>query len=223
MGFERLVILDAHLLLAESLREQLRRSGVETLIGRVDRALEQVRDWRATHVLLDPGLPGAAALVERLAREAPEVAVWLLDRPGAGDASRFPRDARTASTSQCAPVRHAPVVRRSCDLAGFVAMLRDGGATGGPVAVAATRPHTTEERLVRSLTAREAEVLECLVAGAAGGVIAHRLAISPHTVRTHIQNILAKLSVGSRHEAAVIGRRAGLAPRRAFHEGSIPA
>jgi two-component system nitrate/nitrite response regulator NarL len=60
------------------------------------------------------------------------------------------------------------------------------------------------------LTRREREVLACLTDGADNDAIARSLVISPETVRTHIQNILAKLGVHSRLEATVFVRRQGL-------------
>ena len=53
-----------------------------------------------------------------------------------------------------------------------------------------------------SLGNREREVLEELVTGLDNHAIAAKLHLSPHTVRTHTQNILAKLGVHSRLEAA---------------------
>ena len=57
------------------------------------------------------------------------------------------------------------------------------------------------------LTRREREVLACLIDGADNDAIARTLVISPETVRTHIQNILAKLGVHSRLEATVFVRQ----------------
>jgi DNA-binding NarL/FixJ family response regulator len=52
------------------------------------------------------------------------------------------------------------------------------------------------------LTRREREVLALLADGADNEGIASTLFISPQTARTHIQNVLTKLGVHSRHEAA---------------------
>jgi DNA-binding NarL/FixJ family response regulator len=61
------------------------------------------------------------------------------------------------------------------------------------------------ERVSR-LTRREREVLSLLADGADNHVIASVLVISPQTARTHIQNVLAKLGVHSRLEAAAFAR-----------------
>lgn len=77
----------------------------------------------------------------------------------------------------------------------------------------ATRRHRTEsERLVESLTPREREVLRCMVAGLGRKAVAERLYLSPHTVRTHMQNVLGKLGVHSTLAAVALARRAGVGP-----------
>ena len=60
------------------------------------------------------------------------------------------------------------------------------------------------------LTRREREVLALLTEGADNDAIAQALVISPQTARTHIQNVLGKLGVHSRLEAAAFGRRDGV-------------
>ncbi|MDT3397580.1 response regulator transcription factor [Streptomyces sp. B1866] len=77
----------------------------------------------------------------------------------------------------------------------------------------ATRKHRTEsQRLVESLTPREREVLRCMVAGLGRKAVAERLFLSPHTVRTHMQNVLGKLGVHSTLAAVALARRAGVGP-----------
>ncbi|MDP9117467.1 MAG: response regulator transcription factor [Actinomycetota bacterium] len=60
------------------------------------------------------------------------------------------------------------------------------------------------------MTAREREVLAVLVQGRSNRQIAAQLYISEKTVSVHVSNILAKLGVGSRTEAAAMARRDGL-------------
>jgi two-component system nitrate/nitrite response regulator NarL len=60
------------------------------------------------------------------------------------------------------------------------------------------------------LTAREREVLTLLVRGATSGEIARELSVSDNTVRTHMQNIFAKLGVRSRVQAAAIAVKHGV-------------
>lgn len=67
--------------------------------------------------------------------------------------------------------------------------------------------HEAFERLSR-LTQREREVLDLLAAGANKQAIAQALSISPETARTHVQNLLGKLQVHSRLEAAAFVQQA---------------
>jgi DNA-binding NarL/FixJ family response regulator len=71
-------------------------------------------------------------------------------------------------------------------------------------------PRVSEEEST-ALTHREQEVLSLVAEGATDGEIAAALSISLHTVKSHMRNILAKLHVGSRHEAARYARDKGLA------------
>jgi DNA-binding NarL/FixJ family response regulator len=76
----------------------------------------------------------------------------------------------------------------------------------------ARRDRTESERLVESLTPRERQVLRCMVAGLGRQAVADRLYLSPHTVRTHMQNVLGKLGVHSTLAAVAVARRAGVGP-----------
>ncbi|MEE1929451.1 response regulator transcription factor [Streptomyces sp. TRM 70351] len=77
---------------------------------------------------------------------------------------------------------------------------------------AGARHRSEHERLLASLTPREQEVLRCMVAGLGRKAVAERLFLSPHTVRTHMQNVLGKLGVHSTLAAVALARRAGLTP-----------
>lgn len=65
---------------------------------------------------------------------------------------------------------------------------------------------------IARLTRREREVLALLAEGADNDYIARMLVISPQTARTHIQNILSKLSVHSRLEAAAFVTQNAILP-----------
>jgi len=70
-------------------------------------------------------------------------------------------------------------------------------------------PWDAEEEIV-ALTHREQEVLSLVAEGKTDREIADTLYISLHTVKSHMRNILAKLHVSSRHEAARYARHKGL-------------
>jgi DNA-binding CsgD family transcriptional regulator/tetratricopeptide (TPR) repeat protein len=66
------------------------------------------------------------------------------------------------------------------------------------------------ERTLAGLTPRELEVLRLLVEGRSNRQIAEQLFISGKTASVHVTNLLAKLGVHSRLEAAAMARRLGL-------------
>jgi DNA-binding NarL/FixJ family response regulator len=75
----------------------------------------------------------------------------------------------------------------------------------------ATAPHDRH----RELTARELEVLRLVALGRANKEIAAELAISERTARTHVSNILGKLDLRSRTQAALWAAGEGLVDTRA--------
>jgi DNA-binding NarL/FixJ family response regulator len=72
------------------------------------------------------------------------------------------------------------------------------------------RARPLSSSVVDRLTKRELEILQLLAGGLTQTQIAERLVISPKTVGTHIEHILAKLGVRSRAQAVAIAFRADL-------------
>jgi len=66
------------------------------------------------------------------------------------------------------------------------------------------------EQPTEPLTPRETDVIEMLAEGMSNKMIAHRLEISEHTAKFHVNSILAKLRAGTRTEAVMRGIRLGL-------------
>lgn len=71
-------------------------------------------------------------------------------------------------------------------------------------------PMHEPEELAEPLTPREIDVLEMLAEGLSNKMIAHRLSISDHTAKFHVNSIFAKLHTGTRTEAVTRGIRLGL-------------
>jgi DNA-binding CsgD family transcriptional regulator len=129
---------------------------------------------------------GAAANYERVA-ECFEQAAELAERR----AERFRvavRPADEAAQRQAAERAHAAALRARCN-----AQQLSAPNTGRPV-----------------LTARECEVLQLVSHGLTLGEIAGQLTVTPATVKTHLQNIYAKLGVGDRAGAVAHALRAGI-------------
>jgi DNA-binding NarL/FixJ family response regulator len=69
-----------------------------------------------------------------------------------------------------------------------------------------------EDPPTQTLSAREVDVLRLLAGGKANKEIAAALTIGEQTVKTHVSNILAKLGVQSRTQAALYAAQLGIAP-----------
>lgn len=65
-------------------------------------------------------------------------------------------------------------------------------------------------RLYEALSEREREVLNWIARGLSNGQIAARLVISERTVKSHVNNILSKLQVSDRTQAAIYAWREGI-------------
>lgn len=69
-----------------------------------------------------------------------------------------------------------------------------------------------QQQPAEALTGREREVLALVGRGVANKEIARELGISERTARTHVSNILGKLGLASRTQAALYAAREGLVP-----------
>jgi DNA-binding NarL/FixJ family response regulator len=69
---------------------------------------------------------------------------------------------------------------------------------------------TNEPQVIGDLTAREIDILQLVVEGLTNREIASRLVISENTVKIHLRNILEKLHLQNRIQAAVYAVRQGL-------------
>jgi len=81
---------------------------------------------------------------------------------------------------------------------------------GGAVARVLTRSLVAPRQGVAALTAREREVLVLVAEGRSNRDIGRTLSIGERTVQAHLGNVLAKLSLSSRTQAALWAVREGL-------------
>ena len=179
-------------------------------------------------------LPDGAALLELLARDPLAADVVLLDLylPGADGVRvlghlRSRRPEVPAKVLMLTTVGRAPDIQRALAAGADGFVLKDAsgselaaavrGAHAGVTALSSSaaellwppattaRPADTEQRL-RTLTGREREVLTLLGRGLTNQDIARDLALAERTVKAHVSNLLAKLSVTSRTQAALLAR-----------------
>lgn len=205
-GLVRVLLADGHALFRQAVMASLEDARDIVVVGEVpdaERDIDRIADLDPDVVLVDASGPQAtAARTTALVKEhAPDCRVVvlgeedprvLLDVVEAGASGYLTQDAALTDLIETAravyrgetlipPSLLGPLV------SGLLERRRD--------------EHEAFERLAK-LTPREREVLELLATGANNQGIARDLSISPETARTHVQNLLAKLGVHSRLEAA---------------------
>ncbi|GAB3360357.1 response regulator transcription factor [Micromonospora halotolerans] len=206
----RLVVVDDHPLFRDGLRGLLESLPGMQVIGEAGdgaTAIALAEQLRPDVMLIDvamPGVNGIAATAE-ISALAPTVAVLvvtmldddasLLAAVRAGARGYLRKD---ASREEVRIAVEAVAQGQSVLAPGLVARL---------LASAGTRPPA---RAFPELTEREEEVLRLVAAGRTNADIAATLALSLKTVRNHLSNILAKLRVADRAQAALRAREAGL-------------
>ena len=145
---------------------------------------------------------GAAAVWESLSQPYPlaiallraaEAALTAGDRTGA--ILRLRRAAGLADTIGARPLRDE--ISALAHNARMALTAHDGD----------TRRRDSNDRGYRGLTTREFEVLRLVAAGQSNSEIAAKLFISAKTASVHVSNILGKLGVTSRGEAAATAHR----------------
>jgi len=162
-------------------------------------AVELYRKHLPDVTLLDlrmPGLSGVEAAIA-IRREYPHARLIALTTYG-GD-----EDIRRALQAGCQAYLTKDVLHD--DLLKAIRAV-DAGGTFLPPSVAATAAQLPAP----DLSAREIEVLSLIVEGLANKEIAYRLNIAEHTVKNHVKNILAKLGVADRTQAATAAIQRGI-------------
>jgi DNA-binding NarL/FixJ family response regulator len=166
--------------------------------------------------LLMPGVDGITATTEIKARH-PAVEVVAItsfieeDRIAAaieaGASGVLLKDAEADDLAEAIRAARNGDVYFHPVVAGVVARrLRSGGARASAEARA--------EAALGQLTARERDVLGCLARGLSNRAIADQLGMAERTARTHVSNILSKLGLTSRTQAALFAVEHRLDPGR---------
>ena len=203
----RILVISEVRLLGEGLALALEREATLSVcgcFGLIDDALRNLAPLRPDIVLLNTGVRGAADAIARIRAVGPaakvialaidenldDVVAWAQ----AGAAGYIPS---TAALRDVAPLL-ADIVRgeQACAArvaAGLLRRVGDMGPSKG-LAAAADSPATP--------TAREMQVLEMISSGLSNKEIARRLNIGLATTKSHVHNLLGKLGLQRRGQAA---------------------
>ena len=209
----RVLLADDHDLFRRGLRTLLEEQGVRIVAEAADgsEAVAGVREHAPDVVLMDINMPvmtGVEATRE-IARIAPLTRVVVLtisdidgdviDAVLAGACGYLLKD---ASIDELLRGIDAAVAGDSLVSPQVAAKLLQRVRAAGPSA--------SEKRAGAELSERELDVLRLIANGKDNGQIAADLHISPKTVKNHISNILMKLGIENRIQAAVYAVRSGI-------------
>jgi DNA-binding NarL/FixJ family response regulator len=163
-------------------------------------------------VLLDLGLRNGDSLrvAERVKKEFPEAKVVIMDLlpahedivefVNAGVAGFIMKDATLEDlvTTIRSVAQGAHVLPPQMTSSLFSRIAKDAVAKGRPVALESVR-----------MTAREREVINLIAEGLGNKEIAARLHIATHTVKSHVRNVMEKLTLHTRLQIAAYAHRDG--------------
>jgi DNA-binding NarL/FixJ family response regulator len=217
----RVVLADDHDAFVEGLGMVLSAEHdleVVALAGDGPSALQAVLTHHPDVLVVDTHMPGPAVteLVRLVGQAEPTTRVLLLAE-----------DARLAPSSRPDPGGHAGMTGAvsARELAEAIRAVAAGfqvtlphppgpgpAAPAPPADQPPARPALDDhaELLLRSLSERERQILALLARGYSNRRIAEACYLSLNTVRTHVQNVLVKLGVHSKLEAAALAVRQGL-------------
>lgn len=205
----RVLVVDRHRSSGEALQVALSRAPdleVVEVVADGDAAVRAAARRRPDVVLIDLEAPASALEAARRIRARVEGAGVIL----------FAEDDDPLTLARALRAGASGCVRKTdgaVDLADAVRRaargepVHDGGSAPGLQRRGDGRDRLADR--VERLTPRELEILREAALGRRNDEIAHDLGMSPHTVRTHVQNILTKLGVHSKLEAVLVAIRYG--------------
>ena len=210
----RVLIADDHRTFAEALRTAIRQERGIAVVGVVHDGEEAVRltlEKRPDVVLMDVAMPKTDGIsaTRRIREERPETRVVML--------SAYEDERNVARAIDAGASGFLSKVRSIRDVARSIRAAHRGEQLIEPQEMRRILTQLRHKReqdaagrdRVDRLTPREVEILQGLADGMTPERLADWLGISRNTLRTHIQNILFKLKVHSKHEALVHAIRHG--------------
>jgi DNA-binding NarL/FixJ family response regulator len=210
----RVLLVDDHDLFRSGLRNLLEEEGVQ-IIGEAaagQEALEIVRELAPDVVVMDLNMPGMGGVeaTRHISSVAPLTRVLMLT---ISDQDNDVIDAILAGA--CGYLLKDSTIQ---ELMAGIRAAAQGESLISPTIAAKVlqriRASTTQPEIantIRSeLSDREIEVLKLIANGKDNAMIAAELHISPKTVKNHISNILMKLQIDNRIQAAVYAVRSGI-------------
>jgi DNA-binding NarL/FixJ family response regulator len=203
------LIADDHPFVRHGLRtylETLEDMDVAGEAGNGVEAVELAERLLPDVVLMDlvmPELDGVSA-IRRIRELAPSTKVIAL--------TSFDDDEKVFPAIKAGAAGYLLKDVRPADLAEAVRKASRGEALLAPSVAARLMQEVSGERPAPAgLTERELEVLRLIARGMSNKQIARELVVSEKTVKTHVSNILAKLHLADRTQAALYAVREGLA------------
>jgi len=201
----RVMIVDDHLMVRRGLVTFLRAFANLELVGEAaggEAAVQLCDRVKPDVVLMDlvmPDVDGATAT--RLIRERhPDVQVLAL--------TSYKDQELVQGALEAGAIGYLLKDVSAEELANAICLAHAGRASLSPEAAQAlVQGIQRPSKPTFQLTPREREVLALLTEGLSNNQIAARLMVSETTVKSHVSNILSKLCVGSRAEAAVTALR----------------
>jgi DNA-binding NarL/FixJ family response regulator len=205
------LLADDQPLVRAGLRALLDTEDDLTVVGEAADGREAVREAARLEpdvVLMDirmPGLDGLAATRELAATRTRVVVVTTFDLDEyVYEALRSGASGFLVKDAEPAEIRHAVRVAARGDA------LLSPGVTRRLIEEFTARPPGLDTDRLAPLTSREREVLTRVAGGLTNGQIAQELFMSPATVKTHVNRMMAKLAVHDRAQLVVLAYESGL-------------
>ncbi len=203
------LIVDDHKVVRQGLKMFLALDSGLKVVGEAENgaeALKLVAEQRPDVVLmylLMPVMDGIKA-IETIRRDFPDTEVIAL--------TSVLEDAAVVNAIKAGAIGYLLKDTEADDLCVAIRAAAEGQVQLSPKAAERLMREIRAPESPEKLTSREIEVLRLIASGKANKEIALELKISETTVKTHVSNILMKLNVPSRTQAALHAVRIGLVP-----------